>query len=135
MGHLWKRNVEMKRLTLLLALVLLPSQALAECAWVLWSRISRTVAIPKGLPGEGALRKFRRWSVVKAEETKGDCEGTAKFVLYSRYGTEAGRAAIDDGRLELGPMWAKEVMPDGSVESLMFYCLPDTVDPRGKEER
>ena len=32
-------------------------------------------------------------------------------------------------------MWAKEIMPDGSVLNLMFYCLPDTVDPRGPKGR
>jgi hypothetical protein len=103
---------------LILMLAMAPP-AEAACAWVLWSKLSTTVA--------GTQKTFRQWAVLDTFESKAKCEAYAQAI----YATDEARAAIAAGRLELGPMSAKEIRPDGLVVNTVFFCLPDTVDPRG----
>ncbi len=101
----------MKRLTLLLALLLVPSQALAECAWVLW------------------LRNVQQLDhVVKAFASREEC------VL------EQERSLNMFARAE-GVKWVGDVVSwlqktkDGKeqLQRVRYTCLPDTVDPRGRK--
>ncbi len=89
----------------LLALLLIVGQASAECAWVLWSY---------------TIDKIELYQVQSAHASKAECgtETTGfRVVLKSAgYKVKAGRAGV------LGRK--------GS-ELTRYFCLPDTVDPRG----
>ena len=60
----------MRRLTLVLVLVLLPSQALAECAWVLYQSVYKTKDAPEVELVEGP-------KMMSAYATRDECEKAA----------------------------------------------------------
>lgn len=93
----------MKRLLLIVVLALLPTAALADCAWVLWGEAVSLTA------GVGNL-----WEVFNAFETREACM--------------AGALSAQKEAVKLMGTKDKQTF-------LRAICLPDTVDPRGKEER
>ena len=105
----------MRRLLLILALVLLPSQAFAECAWVVWYTETRT---SKGDP------QTSEWSALEAFENRGECMQQAEAMLRDEEKhPNVSRMMPDTVVFEFGKvLWA-----------MTYRCLPDTVDPRGKE--
>ena len=103
----------MKRLTLLLALVLLPTQALAECAWVLWVKVyAKDMTDPTSGKADHSVEPY--FHEPSAFATKEECDRKARSIA----------------KLELSMMYRS------NVKTLEFpNCLPDTIDPRGKGER
>ena len=104
----------MKRLMLMLALVLLPTQVLAGSAWVLWC-----------VPAEGdsnvPIKDLKlsyspnEWQPIAGYETAEACEP-------------------DREKRHVDFMSATLPRP-GVVRVEICRCLPDTVDPRPKEGR
>ncbi len=110
----------MKRLTLLLALVLLPSQALAECAWVLWRETSfmRGQKIETGItPATGFALRSECIEGLRSERDR-EAATHEQDAVVTRHDDVFG-----------------VLHPGGWKLVVKYRCLPDTVDPRGKEER
>ena len=101
----------MRRLTLVLVLVLLPSQALAECAWVEWVQVT--------------LKTTYEWDPQRSFETLGECKKEVEQRLRN--------LASKPGAQRFGDMVAET--EGGIARASIIRCLPDTVDPRGKEGR
>jgi hypothetical protein len=118
--------------SLLVALFLLISAATAsaECAWVLW-REGNTweQSSPTGQTHE--------WVIVAVHDARDLCrtdlnDKVAKLAAHARMREAEGRvpqkiAVTDDA---VGVTFYDAKRPIGGVTS-RFYCLPDTVDPRG----
>ena|SRR5207249_9741912 len=105
----------MKRLapkaTLFVAFYLLTSAATAraECAWVLWNEVRYD---------DG----HSRWTTVQADATKEECDlATSRKV----------RAASSDARATVNGNIVRPRPTDPFM--YRFFCLPDTIDPRGQE--
>ncbi len=126
----------MKRLILLLALLLLlPSQALAECAWVVWHETETT-------PIKSPLRTLRKWELAGVLDTRQECEATLTKIAGTReLRGESGDLLIETLNVQRGPgtLSYKELTTwkgkHVEMERHTWYCLPDTVDPREKEGR
>ncbi len=95
-----------RRVSLMVAFSLLTSAATAsaECAWVLWGRIT-TINPATDL-----------WNVLGAYESRNACE-------RDRPATEQ---ELTKGAVEL----TRRAHPDAKIAASVL-CLPDTVDPRG----
>ncbi|MCZ6626188.1 MAG: hypothetical protein O7B35_18465 [Deltaproteobacteria bacterium] len=110
----------------MLAMILMfgsASVAAAECTWVLWDKLS---VYPSGKPGS------ERWVIGEAYTTQDKCnsarlEGWEALVkkLKGPRGTilrnQPGRTLAVEG-------------PKGSLMIQQYLCLPDTLDPREKNE-
>ena len=99
----------MRRLLLIVALVLLPTQVLAECAWIEWVR-------------SGMGETLEEWEPHRSFESLAECNNhTEKRFRYLASQPKAYRT---------GDMvtWVYGDILMGEV----IRCLPDTVDPRGK---
>ncbi len=96
---------------LALGVVLIASSAEATTAWVLWTQHSRH-GDPKDRGGH--------WAIVQAVPGYEACE--------SQLRAEVHRAAVQ--QRHSGPTGDS----GGVVAVTQFYCLPDTVDPRGRRE-
>lgn len=100
----------MKRLTLLLVLMLLPAQALAECAWVLYVKYFIAQNPPVQTPYE----------IDSAYPTHRECE---KHADKSMKIFQEMFQLLDEQNREV---WLKKTgIPK-------YECFPDTIDPRGK---
>lgn len=98
----------MKRLLLIVALVLLPTAVLAECAWVEWFQVSLGKTVYE-------------WDPQRPFETLGECKKEVEQRLRN--------LASKPGAQRFGDMVTQIV---GEVPmSSTIRCLPDTVDPRG----
>ncbi|MGH7311122.1 MAG: hypothetical protein ACREK6_20775 [Candidatus Rokuibacteriota bacterium] len=96
-----------------------PLQAEATTAWVLWREHSRH-ADPKDRGGH--------WAIVRAVPRYEDCELQLRAEVHR---------AGEQERLASGERASRRAAPGdsgGPVEVTQFYCLPDTVDPRGRRE-
>jgi hypothetical protein len=110
---------------LILALVLVASQADAACAWVLWEHRATTVVSPK-------LDHKDSWLVSEASDSKPNCEdalGKRIKILHEQI-KKMGLLVAP------GPKGYMMVLKraDGTPEStslIDYQCLPDTIDPRG----
>ena len=103
----------MRRLLLILALVLLPTQALAECAWVMWT--TSTIPLARGDAYEIGWEPFLAYT--KLDE----CQQEAASRL-NKFLEREGAELLGDTALTKGG------------ELYTFRCLPDTIDPRGKKD-
>ena len=102
----------MKRLTLVLALVLLPTQALAECAWIRWMTIGSAVNMVHAYTNLAECEGDIRASV---EEVKANAKKSGTFVSDL-------------------PGTGFFVKIGGEISIYGEKCWPDTVDPRGKKD-
>src|SRR5262249_4067004 len=107
----------------------LATSASAECAWVLWQKsFSRD---PQG-PAE-------LWVVVNAHDNHKVCGATlvdevAKSERLSRAALRVFPSA--GAEVTVGKNWVSEHKPeDSSWLTFQFFCLPDTVDPRGPKAK
>ena len=124
----------MKRLTLVLALVLLPSQALAECAWVVWHETETT-------PIKSPLRTLRKWELAGVLDTRQECEATLTKIAGTReLRRETGGLLFETLNVQRGSgtlSYTELTTLEGETKEMerhTWYCLPDTVDPRGKKD-
>ena len=88
--------------------------AFAECAWVVWSHA--TGPSNSGDPVD-------RYEIAGAYPTRNEC---LKIVRgYAQVMKEAG-LTVSRGEYETG-----SVIGEKGDRSMQYFCIPDTVDPRG----
>ena len=99
----------MRRLLLIVVLVLLPTAALAECAWVLWM--------------EQAYRTFKadEWTPIAAYPTYPECQKQVRAKIAGW---------LKEGATALTGNVVKFQKGD-TLLTARVLCLPDTIDPRG----
>ncbi len=98
--------------TLLLALFLLvfgTGTAFGQCAWVLW-----TYALGK---------EVEVYTVDSAYPTRNECNESVRIFGEA---AKADGYTVKGGILTVPEVWVQK----GSIRS-KYFCLPDTVDPRG----
>ncbi len=118
----------MKRLILLLALLLLlPSQALAECAWVLWYRTEFASTVKASWESNDIILAF---------ESLQDCEVELTARVKNLHKERRKKSPEKDvSKIEWMDRGVIRFYNGGkSFLSHTFVCLPDTVDPRGKKD-
>jgi hypothetical protein len=110
-----------RRASLVVVLLLLASVGTAsgECAWVLWSQLMVS----------GRSLGDAQWEIRTAWNTREDCEKRQKTDGV-RHALASGYDYIPDVHVVV----AKQ--PDGTISSTtQYFCLPDTIDPRGPKGR
>jgi hypothetical protein len=101
------RRVGKTLLVTLLSLLSLATSASAECAWVLWARKSN--------------KSIDVTSPQSASPSKAECE--TEVVGMSR--------SMKSNGFEVTTERSNKVIGRRGYEVWSFFCLPDTVDPRG----
>ncbi len=113
-------------LTFILAVAL---HAEATSAWVLWTHHSRH-GDPKDRGGH--------WTIVRAMPRYEDCELQLRAEVH-RAGEQQRHSVISPEERQASDDRAARRAAGGDsggvVEVMQFYCLPDTVDPRGRRDR
>ena len=104
---------------LIFALVLIPTVAWAECAWVLWLGFSQSAEPNFPIPIE-AYATQDECRVVLTEKVEG-----WKRIFEANSGT---KVLADDKSVSAYPA-------QGGLIRVHFVCLPDTIDPRGPKAR
>jgi hypothetical protein len=120
----------MKRIVLVVICALLWNNvANAECAWLLWEKAEKTVFGKGTFPDQSIT-----WDLVHAVPKFEQClqllndafERRSKF--YTKAKSEGGFPGIE---IKISP---EQVLimesGDGYFRSIVFKCLPDTIDPR-----
>jgi hypothetical protein len=101
-----------------LALVLPPTSASAECAWVLWVDQTTITTI-----------RETEWSPLQGTANVKDCEAERRdMVKFQGTPKDAKDAVKVNGNIVTRPL------SSGLLIS-RYVCLPDTVDPRGPKGR
>jgi len=108
-----------RRVSLLVAFFLLTSAATAtaECAWVLWEEI---------LAASASVGVQTAYHAVTGRAAEVECR-----VLAPKYARSKGQAVIN-GKVEGDSVSSST---SGSAVEWRYFCLPDTVDPRGPKSK
>jgi hypothetical protein len=123
-----RKNEKIKRVLLAIFFCLLMSStANAQNAVLLWEKV--LVMEIK----EGTLSENSQWTLLKAAPTNEQCEEAQRQVLEVR---KTDYIALRDSKPEI-EVWATpykavtvQLSSEPSLISNIFYCLPDTIDPR-----
>ena len=107
-------------LVMLGCLLALATSASAGCAWVLWLNHTGVVA------GE----ELALWIPLNASTTSPDC----KQVLAATLQANRRAANPPDAATQRGSNMI-DIMSAAGPQTLLYVCLPDTVDPRGPEAK
>jgi len=125
--RLTRKNRWLDITVVVFGLLALAAPASAECAWVLWQKSFSSRDIPHGA---SAL-----WVVVNAHNNRNACEAAlADSVAESTRVLNFGLSVFPSvgAEVTVGKNWVEEHKPeDSSWNAFHFFCLPDTVDPRG----
>ena len=109
------------------------TSASAECAWVLWKSTEHS---GPGSPTEPKVKKD--WEIIRAASLQQECEKVLVAVW---------KVGVKQGKERQGPaykftsndkaigLYFAELGSSPGIDSwyqeVRFFCLPDTVDPRG----
>jgi formate-dependent phosphoribosylglycinamide formyltransferase (GAR transformylase) len=105
----------MKKLAaILLSLTCFVSPVSAGCAWVIWQK---DTSIHDG-------QTSTSWEIAGTDEAKMPCQNQAK-VIAQRYAKAVG------GKVLSGTDLVVTIEQEHTI--VVFWCLPDTVDPRGNK--
>jgi hypothetical protein len=110
----------------LLAVLMWPSLAGAECAWVMWEHFVSSIA-PQA------------WAIGKAYPTLAECEtaavrfSTDRMAQYHRECEGAKCPEAKEFSTHGNSITTRH--KDGWVSTRAWVCYPDTVDPRAKQPR
>jgi len=126
-----RRAGRLRLLTLLVVLVLTgPHNALAECAWVLWSSYSEHDPSASVL----APRVYRReHRLLSAHETRARCtQAGEKYMETVKHPASLKVLGLEDsGAASVDRVLAYPRGRRDRLVELNWECWPDTVDPRG----
>jgi hypothetical protein len=123
-GKIWYLDARINAIVLFFIVCGTSSTAFAECAWVVWIKIDLISVISTKLDQE------IRWEAHSSFEKRAQCLDKQEF-LWKETEKDA----------ESNPTWKniRKEFPEkiyaerpGGTWVKTFYCLPDSVDPRGK---
>jgi len=97
-------------------LLALAASAHAECAWVLWLNHTGVVA------GE----ELAMWIPLNASTNNPGCQQVLASTLQAN-----ARAANPGDAVTLRGSYMIDIVRAAGPHTLLYVCLPDTVDPRG----
>ena len=108
------RLLRRARLVLALSLLTSTATAYAECAWVLWVRTQ--------VPGQATTT-----SVLGAYEARAECKNAEREEIAGV------RAKFPSAKMKVDreTIWVWNEKSEATMITHDYYCLPDTVDPRG----
>lgn len=112
--------MRLRRASVIVALSLLipAATAYAECAWVLWVRTQ--------VPGQATTT-----SVLGAYEARAECKNAEREEIAGV------RAKFPSAKMKVDreTVWVWNEKGVAAVITHDYYCLPDTVDPRGPKTK
>src|SRR5215475_5944348 len=113
------------------ASALVPTSALADCAWVLWGELTQQALVP--LTAGGPLSPAEHsWTAVMADAAKVNCEKQLAWKVQEASKKDNKRDEVRvGGNMVLKTTYAPEGETAILRATFRFICLPDTVDPRG----
>lgn len=111
------------------AFLALTTSVSAQCAWVLWNETNYTLWPTSKNP---EWSESHTWTVIMADPSKAKCEAEKAWKI-EQLAKAPGKQ--EEVKAEGNIVFITTLSPDGRIiasRNHRFICLPDTIDPRGK---
>lgn len=122
---------------LVLVAIGISEKAIAECAWVLWTK-TEVEHIRRTTPSES----YTRWDIETAVETKTQCDQIKGRVFQGyadRYKDLGEMKGVDHVRTIPSEAVIVSLKPSeylvAGTQFYAFFCLPDSIDPRTDKKK